>query len=86
MKVIWTGGLPHLPGVPHLHVNKPLKSKGLFSLTRWVTIGLTAAVSGAFYTTRRRSELPSNFEGNSYIYCCPLIVHQIHEKGHCYKE
>ena len=23
-KIIWTGGLPHLPGVPHLHVNRPL--------------------------------------------------------------
>ena len=21
--VKWTGGLPHLPGVPHLHVNRP---------------------------------------------------------------
>ena len=23
-EIIWTGGLPHLPGVPHLHVNRPL--------------------------------------------------------------
>ena len=22
---VWTGGLPHLPGVPHLHVNRPPK-------------------------------------------------------------
>ena len=22
--IIWTGGLPQLPGVPHLHVNRPL--------------------------------------------------------------
>ena len=69
---------------PHLHVNRPLKCKGLYSLAKWVTIGLTAAVSGAFYTARRRSELPSNFEGNTH--CCPLIIHLIHEKGHCYKE
>ena len=25
---MWTGGLPHLPGVPHLHVNRPLVGKG----------------------------------------------------------
>ena len=25
-EIIWTGGLPHLPGVPHLHVNRPLIS------------------------------------------------------------
>ena len=24
---MWTGGLPHLPGVPHLHVNRPLKEE-----------------------------------------------------------
>ena len=24
-EIIWTGGLPHLPGVPHLQVNKPTK-------------------------------------------------------------
>ena len=23
-EIIWTGGWPHLPGVPHLHVNRPL--------------------------------------------------------------
>ena len=23
IKIIWTGGLPHLPGVPHLIVNRP---------------------------------------------------------------
>ena len=23
-EIIWTGGLPHLPGVPHPHVNRPL--------------------------------------------------------------
>ena len=23
-EIIWTGGLPHLPGVPYLHVNRPL--------------------------------------------------------------
>ena len=23
-EIIWTSGLPHLPGVPHLHVNRPL--------------------------------------------------------------
>ena len=23
--IIWTGGLPQLPGVPHLHVNRPEK-------------------------------------------------------------
>ena len=23
-EIIWTGGLPHLPGVPHLHVNSPV--------------------------------------------------------------
>ena len=23
-EIIWTGGLPHLPGVPHLRVNRPL--------------------------------------------------------------
>ena len=23
-EIIWTGGLPHLPGVPHAHVNKSL--------------------------------------------------------------
>ena len=23
-EITWTGGLPHLPGVPHLHVNRPL--------------------------------------------------------------
>ena len=23
-EIIWTGGLPHLPGVSHLHVNRPL--------------------------------------------------------------
>ena len=23
-KIIWTGGLPHLPGVHHLHINKSL--------------------------------------------------------------
>ena len=23
-EIIWTCGLPHLPGVPHLHVNRPL--------------------------------------------------------------
>ena len=26
---MWTGGLPHLPGAPHLHVNKPLDYNGL---------------------------------------------------------
>ena len=24
---MWTGGLPHLPQVPHLHVNSALKSE-----------------------------------------------------------
>ena len=24
-EIIWKGGLPHLPGVPHLHVNSPLR-------------------------------------------------------------
>ena len=24
-EIIWTGRLPHLPGVPHLHVNRPLR-------------------------------------------------------------
>ena len=23
-EIVWTGGLPHLPGVPRLHVNRPL--------------------------------------------------------------
>ena len=23
-EIVWTGGLPHLPGVPHLHVNRPI--------------------------------------------------------------
>ena len=27
-EIIWTGGLPHLPGVPHLHLNRPLKALG----------------------------------------------------------
>ena len=51
----------------HLHVNRPLKSKGLYGLTRWVTIGLTAAFSGDFYTARRRFELPSNCEGTEHV-------------------
>ena len=24
-EIIWTGGLPHLSGVPHLYVNRPLE-------------------------------------------------------------
>ena len=24
-EIIWTGGLPHLSGVPHLSVNRPLE-------------------------------------------------------------
>ena len=30
-EILWTGGLPYLPGVPHLHVNR-----SLFSLTTFV--------------------------------------------------
>ena len=26
-KIIWTGGLPNLPGVPHLHINRPSVTK-----------------------------------------------------------
>ena len=32
-EIIWTGGLPHLPGVPHLHVNRPSILLGLHD--RW---------------------------------------------------
>ena len=34
-ETMWTGGLPHLPGVPHLHVNRPLV---LFSLLKFATV------------------------------------------------
>ena len=26
-EIVWTDGLPHLPGVPHLHVNRPYDQK-----------------------------------------------------------
>ena len=34
-EIIWTGGLPHLPGVPHLHVNRPLNASYQLSGTSW---------------------------------------------------
>ena len=32
-EIVWTGGLLHLPGVAHLHVNRPLDIRDVKSIT-----------------------------------------------------
>ena len=65
-EIIWTGGLPHLPGVPHHHVNRPfglmngvLLENFLTTFNYWFTweevVGLTSKGKSCLLAVSRMS-------------------------------
>ena len=58
---MWTGGLPHLPGVPHLHVNRPLIMKKKVSTTwNWRVLAIVKQECQCKHGNRMRRRIRRN--------------------------
>ena len=75
-EIMWTAGLPHLPGVPHLHVKRPYKSTNRYNLQvnwAWPALELTNfirswKVSYWFKCTKLRAFTNANLNDSSLSY------------------